>query len=112
MIASATWRDGAAVVLSTDHVAIGGWVTVSGRGFQPGELVLLEVCGSHVSSDLGCDATTAIDAEVDAVGSFAAPLHIARPPAPCPCTVRVRSNVDESSISTPLDITDMDWTDE
>ncbi|WP_426572444.1 hypothetical protein [Aquihabitans sp. McL0605] len=70
----------------------------------------MEVCGSHVSSALGCDDATAVDIEVDASGSFSGPLHVARPPAPCPCTVRVRSNIDDSSITTPIEITDMDVT--
>ncbi|MFJ4781035.1 hypothetical protein [Streptomyces sp. NPDC088762] len=97
-----------AVTLSLQEAAKGTEITVNGTGWPAKTLVMLLVCGQNMIGGTNSCANadgTAVSVADD--GRFAAKLPVVAPPKPCPCVVNVTSvNGDQSTVATPLKITD------
>lgn len=81
--------EGPTVGVSAASADPGQTVLVSARGFTPGTVVNLEVCGA--SGQLGsaaCDVASARQGTADGAGAVTEGLEVQIPPAPCPCVVR------------------------
>ncbi|GHC67516.1 hypothetical protein GCM10010507_51920 [Streptomyces cinnamoneus] len=84
------------VTLDHPEAARGASVTVSGKGWRPGALLTLLVCGQNMiggtnacANAEGRTVTTAPD------GTFRRVLPVAAPPEPCPCVVHVATVTGE-----------------
>ncbi|MCA6093649.1 hypothetical protein LE181_15960 [Streptomyces sp. SCA3-4] len=92
-----TQRSGApSVTVDRPEAARGAGVTVSGKGWRPGALLTLLVCGQNMiggtnacANAEGRTVTTAPD------GTFRRDLPVAAPPEPCPCVVHVATVTGE-----------------
>ena len=77
------------ISLSRQEAGAGASVTVKGKGWRPGTLLTLLVCGQNAiggtnacSNGEGRAVTTGKD------GSFSKRIPVTEPPKPCPCVVR------------------------
>ncbi|MFG2234168.1 hypothetical protein ACGFNX_29950 [Streptomyces sp. NPDC048723] len=97
-----------AVALSLQEAAKGTGITVTGTGWPAKTLVMLLVCGQNmIGGTNSCANADGAAVSVAADGSFTAQLPVVAPPKPCPCIVNVTSvNGDQSTVATPLKITD------
>ncbi|WP_371592914.1 neocarzinostatin apoprotein domain-containing protein [Streptomyces virginiae] len=97
-----------AVALSLQEAAKGTGITVTGTGWPAKTLVMLLVCGQNmIGGTNSCANADGAAVSVGADGSFTAQLPVVAPPKPCPCIVNVTSvNGDQSTVATPLKITD------
>ncbi|MFE9572046.1 hypothetical protein ACFYMW_26535 [Streptomyces sp. NPDC006692] len=100
------------VALSQAEAAKGADITVTGKGWRPGALLMLLVCGQS-TPDLGviggtnsCSNADGQAVTTDAKGSFSKVLPAAPPPKPCPCVVHVATVQGEQAVlDTELKIT-------
>ncbi|MFF3982172.1 hypothetical protein [Streptomyces sp. NPDC001828] len=100
------------VALSRSEAAKGADVTVTGKGWRPGALLMLLVCGQS-TPELGviggtnsCSNADGQAVTTDAKGSFSKVLSAAAPPKPCPCVVHVATVQGEQAVlDTELKIT-------
>nr|WP_107417242.1 neocarzinostatin apoprotein domain-containing protein [Streptomyces sp. CB00455] len=101
-------QQGPAVALSLQEAAKGTEITVTGTGWRAGTLVMLLVCGQNmIGGTNSCANADGAAVSVAGDGHFAAQLPVVAPPKPCPCVVNVSSvNGDQSTVATPLKITD------
>ncbi|MFF3698554.1 hypothetical protein [Streptomyces sp. NPDC002221] len=103
---------GHSVALSRSEVAKGADITVTGKGWRPGALLMLLVCGES-NPELGVIGGTNSCANADGQavttddkGSFSKVLVAAPPPKPCPCVVHVATVQGEQAVvDTELKIT-------
>lgn len=78
------------VELSPKEGGAGGDVTVKGRGWQPGTLLTVLMCGQNaIGGTSACANATGKAATTGDGGGFSVKLPIAEPPEPCPCVVHV-----------------------
>ena len=85
-------------------VAIGGQIQVTGAGWKPGNLVVVEVCGNKaVRGSLDC-AAAGRQTDIDRQGAFRTSLTVATPPSPCPCVVAVSAVPGPDRAVVPLQI--------
>ncbi|GHB40616.1 hypothetical protein GCM10010331_29850 [Streptomyces xanthochromogenes] len=100
------------VALSRSEAAKGADVTVTGKGWRPGALLMLLVCGQS-TPELGviggtnsCSNADGQAVTTDGEGSFSKVLPAAPPPKPCPCVVHVATVQGEQAVvDTELTIT-------
>ncbi|MER5929701.1 hypothetical protein [Streptomyces sp. NPDC002054] len=94
--------------LSLKEAAKGTEVTVTGRGWPAGTVVMLLLCGQNmIGGTNSCANDAGQAASVGADGGFRKALAVVAPPKPCPCVVNVTSvNGDQSTLALPLKITD------
>ncbi|QES52371.1 hypothetical protein DEJ50_12840 [Streptomyces venezuelae] len=97
-----------AAELSLKEAAKGTEVTVTGRGWPAGTVVMLLLCGQNmIGGTNSCANDAGQAASVGADGGFRKALAVVAPPKPCPCVVNVTSvNGDQSTLALPLKITD------
>jgi hypothetical protein len=97
--------DSAPVVLvSPQTVNLGGTVEVTGSGWQPGSLVVADICGNEAArGSLDCIGATS-ERGVDGDGRFSLSLTVLRPPSPCPCVVVVTGAGGPQPVAVPLEI--------
>jgi hypothetical protein len=94
----------AVVVVSPQNVTIGGTVEVTGSGWQPGSLVVADICGNEAAGgSLDCTGATS-ERGVDGNGRFTLSLTVLRPPSPCPCVVTVTGPGGPEPVAVPLEI--------
>ncbi|MFE9401821.1 hypothetical protein ACFYNY_08600 [Streptomyces sp. NPDC006530] len=92
------------VTLSTTEAAKGADVTVTGRGWRPGALLMLLVCGQSdpdhgvIGGTNSCANADGQAVTTDAKGSFSKVLPAAPPPKPCPCVVHVATVQGEQAL--------------
>ncbi|MER5775862.1 hypothetical protein ABT144_16525 [Streptomyces sp. NPDC002039] len=96
------------VTLSLQEVAKGTGITVTGAGWRARTMVMLLVCGQNmIGGTNSCANADGVAVAVADDGRFTARLPVVEPPKPCPCVVNVTSvNGDQSTVATPLKITD------
>ncbi|MER6318723.1 hypothetical protein ABT237_33895 [Streptomyces sp. NPDC001581] len=96
------------VALSLQEAAKGTEITVTGTGWRAKTLVMLLVCGQNmIGGTNSCANADGAAVSVADDGRFTARLAVVAPPKPCPCVVNVTSvNGDQSTVATPLKITD------
>ncbi|MFG3286400.1 hypothetical protein [Streptomyces sp. NPDC048111] len=100
------------VTLSRAEAAKGADLTVTGKGWRPGALLMLLVCGQS-TPELGVTGGTNSCANADGQavttdggGAFSKVLPAAAPPKPCPCVVHVATVQGEQAVvDTELRIT-------
>lgn len=91
-------------VLAQQTVAVGDVVDVSGEGWPPDSLVVIEVCGNlGVGGSLDCAVPTP-ERGVDRDGRFRIPVTVTAPPTPCPCAVIVTGLSGTQPLVLPLTI--------
>ncbi|MFE7468777.1 hypothetical protein ACFU6R_32365 [Streptomyces sp. NPDC057499] len=90
-----------AVSLSKQQAGKGGEITVKGRGWRPGALLMMLICGRS-TTDRGviggtnsCANAEGLAVTTDARGAFRKKLPVAEPPVPCPCVVHVATVTGE-----------------
>lgn len=105
---AAAAEDGPTVALSLQEAATGTEITVTGTGWRARTLVMLLVCGQNmIGGTNSCANADGAAVPVADDGRFTARLPVVAPPKPCPCIVNVTSvNGDQSTVATPLKITD------
>lgn len=78
------------VTVSPKQAGAGGDITVTGRGWRPGTLLTLLICGQNaIGGTNACANSHGRAATTDAHGAFKRKLPVAEPPKPCPCVVHV-----------------------
>ncbi|MEU3777973.1 hypothetical protein AB0F11_33210 [Streptomyces sp. NPDC032472] len=97
-----------AVALSLQEAAKGTELTVTGTGWRPKTLVMLLICGQNmIGGTNSCANADGAAVSVGDDGHFSGRLAVVAPPKPCPCIVNATSvNGDQSTVATPLKITD------
>jgi len=81
------------------------FVTVTGAGWQPGTIVVVEVCGNEaLDGAVDCAPSTATDIGVQPDGSFSTLVPVVVPPSPCPCVVQVTSTNETTELRLPLEV--------
>jgi len=91
-------------VTSQQTVALGDVVDVSGEGWPPDSLVVIEVCGNlGAGGSLDCTVPTP-ERGVDREGRFRIPVTVTPPPTPCPCAVIVTGVSGTQHLVLPLTI--------
>jgi hypothetical protein len=92
------------VLVSPQTVNLGGSVEVTGSGWQPGSLVVADICGNQAArGSLDCTGTYS-ERGVDGNGRFSVSLTVLRPPSPCPCVVVVTGSGGPEPVTVPLEI--------
>ncbi|MGW8374631.1 neocarzinostatin apoprotein domain-containing protein [Streptomyces sp. ODS28] len=77
------------ISLSAKEAGTGGKVTVTGKGFRPGALLTLLICGQNaIGGTNSCANQQGRAVTTDKQGGFSKKLPVAEPPAACPCVVR------------------------
>lgn len=85
-------------------VSIGGTVEVTGQRWQPGSLVVADICGNQAErGSLDCTGAYS-ERGVDGNGRFTLSLTVLRPPSPCPCVVVVTGSGGPGQVVEPLEI--------
>jgi len=101
-----TPADGAekpSVKLSKSQAGVGGSITVTGAGWQPGAMLMVLICGQSEPSSGVVDGTNSCAnadgraVTTDAKGDFSKELPVAEPPEPCPCVVHVSTVAGEKA---------------
>ncbi|WP_425505750.1 hypothetical protein [Streptomyces typhae] len=83
------------LTLSTRQAGAGGSVTVTGKGWRPGALLMVLVCGQATAAvgvpggSNSCANSQGRAVTADGDGAFRKALPVAEPPEPCPCVVHV-----------------------
>ncbi|HEX6238312.1 MAG TPA: hypothetical protein VFZ68_14025, partial [Acidimicrobiales bacterium] len=97
--------DSAPVVLvSRRSVDVADTVDVTGGGWQPGSLVVADICGNRaVRGSLDCTGATT-EKGVGADGQFQLSLRVTVPPSPCPCVLVVTGLGGPERAVAPLEI--------
>jgi hypothetical protein len=91
-------------VISQQNVAIGDVVDISGDGWPPGSLVVIEVCGCLGAGGSLDRAVPTPERGVDRDGRFRIPVMVTAPPTPCPCAVIVTGLSGTQPLVLPLTI--------
>ncbi|MFP3900460.1 MAG: hypothetical protein ACLFXM_06370 [Acidimicrobiia bacterium] len=97
--------DSAPVVLvSRRSVDVADTVDVTGGGWQPASLVVLDICGNRAArGSLDCTGAP-IEKGVGADGRFRLSLNVRVPPSPCPCVLVVTGLGGPERAVVPLEI--------
>ncbi|GAB2597742.1 hypothetical protein GCM10027168_33260 [Streptomyces capparidis] len=86
------------VVLTPKQGGVGGTVTVTGRGWPPGALLTVLVCGQNgIGGTTACANADGLAGRADERGRITLRLPVAEPPRPCPCVVRVADVTGEDA---------------
>ncbi|MFF4537342.1 hypothetical protein [Streptomyces aureus] len=91
------------VTLSKSEAGTGGSVVVTGRGWRPGTLLMMLICGQSVPSrgviggTNSCANADGRAVTTDEQGGFSKKLPVAEPPEPCPCVVHVATVTGEKA---------------
>lgn len=91
------------VTLSAAEAGKGGEITVKGRDWRPGTLLMMLICGQATPADGVIGGTNSCaNAEGRAVttgrtGGFSKEMPVAEPPVPCPCVVHVATVTGEQA---------------
>ncbi|MFK4066215.1 hypothetical protein [Streptomyces sp. NPDC029674] len=98
---AANAADGPTLELSTSQAGKGGSVTVEGKGWRPGALLMMLVCGQSapgkgvIGGTNSCANSEGRAVTTDKDGAFGKKLPVAEPPEPCPCVVHVSTVTGE-----------------
>jgi hypothetical protein len=102
--AQATEPAAPSATVSPQTIAVGGVIQVTGVGWQPGSLVVVEVCGNRaVRGSLDCVAAGR-QTDIDRQGALRTSLTVSTPPSPCPCVVAVSAVPGPDRAVLPLQI--------
>ncbi|MEU8677151.1 hypothetical protein [Streptomyces sp. NPDC048560] len=91
------------VTLSAQQAGKGGRITVKGRDWHPGTLLMMLICGRATPAEGVIGGTNSCaNAQGRAVttgrtGGFAKEMPVAEPPVPCPCVVHVATVTGEQA---------------
>lgn len=83
------------LTLSAREAGKGGHITVSGKGWRPGTLLMMLVCGRSapgrgvIGGTNSCANADGRAVTTDARGAFRKRMPVSEPPRPCPCVVHV-----------------------
>jgi hypothetical protein len=78
-------------------------VLVTSRGWAPGTLVTIELCGERgVGGSSDCAIADQRTATADANGELVEPLNVSIPPSPCPCVVKTSAFGGTSVATVPV----------
>ncbi|MFE2432865.1 hypothetical protein ACFXJ5_39935 [Streptomyces sp. NPDC059373] len=85
------------VAVSPKQAGAGGDITVTGKGWKPGTLLTLLICGQNaIGGTNSCANSSGRAVTTDARGAFKRKLPVAEPPKPCPCVVHVATVMGDS----------------
>jgi hypothetical protein len=96
---ASAFEDGPVVGVSASVVEPGQEVLITSRGWTPGALVNLEVCGqSGTGGSTTCAVATSTASTADAAGTVVELVEVSVPPVPCPCVVRATAGDDSATV--------------
>ena len=78
------------VAVSPKKAGAGDDISVTGKGWKPGTLLTLLICGQNaIGGTNSCANAGGRAATTDANGAFSRQMPVTAPPRPCPCVVHV-----------------------
>lgn len=93
------------VTLSEKEAGKGGEITVKGKDWRPGTLLMMLVCGQStpargvIGGTNSCANADGRAVTTDKKGAFSRKLPVAEPPVPCPCVVHVATVTGEQALA-------------
>jgi hypothetical protein len=95
----------AVVGVSANTVEPGQTLLVSSRGWAPGTILTMELCGRQgAGGSADCAVAQQRMATADDRGSINETMEVAVPPAPCPCVVKVSSMTRDAFAVAPVTV--------
>ena len=100
---AAVAADGPSVTLSAEQAGKGGDITVKGRDWRPGTLLMMLICGRAtpakgvIGGTNSCANADGRAVTTDKAGAFSKEMPVAEPPVPCPCVVHVATVTGEQA---------------
>ncbi|WP_328910543.1 hypothetical protein OG230_14085 [Streptomyces sp. NBC_00234] len=100
---AAVAADGPTVTLSAEQAGKGGDITVKGRDWRPGTLLMMLICGRAtpakgvIGGTNSCANADGRAVTTDKAGAFTKEMPVAEPPVPCPCVVHVATVTGEQA---------------
>ena len=93
------------VTVDRSEASPGDDVTVTGGGWQPGTIVVIDVCGNNALDGApDCSPSSTSNVGVQPDGTFSTLLRVTEPPTPCPCVIQVSSTSNTAMTRTALTI--------
>jgi hypothetical protein len=102
-VAGATGPGAVPFVSVTPGAATSGtFVDAAGGGFQPGTMVVAEICGRPAGLTLAGCGLSVVNAVADDAGQVRVRILVEPPEVGCPCAVRLRATGDRIVVEAPL----------
>ncbi|SDL19187.1 hypothetical protein [Streptomyces indicus] len=88
--AGAVAAENPSVTVDKEEAGKGGEVTVTGKGWRPGALVMILICGQNmIGGTNSCANPEGVALNTDDKGGFKKKIPVAEPPKACPCVINV-----------------------
>ncbi|NGO79019.1 hypothetical protein G6045_25665 [Streptomyces sp. YC504] len=95
---SATAAEKPSLSVDKEEAGKGGDVTVSGKGWKPGALITILICGQNmIGGTPSCANSEGVAINTNAKGEFKQKVPVAEPPKACPCVIHVATVTGEKS---------------
>ena len=90
--ASARASQGGSLVLASDDLVPGQFVTITGSGWDKNTVFQASVCGARAAAgSVDCAIDSAATFSVNVLGTVDSKIAVVIPPKPCPCVVLITS---------------------